>query len=411
MIAFHFPPMAGSSGIQRTLRLVQQLPALGWQPLVLTVHPRAYERTSIDLLDDIPPGTLVRQAFALDTTRHLAVAGRYLASWARPDRWVSWQWDAVRQGLRMIDEFKPEALWSTFPIATAHRVGAELQRRSGLPWLADFRDPMAQEGYPADPKTWRQFERIEAEAAARAALCCFTTPSALETYQRRYPSSASRMRLLENGYDEASFAKVEAARGKFMPLNPGYFTILHSGIVYPSERDPTQLFEALGALRRNHADIAARLKIRFRAALSEELLHGLARRHGVQAMVEILPPIAYGSALAEMLDADGLLLMQDLNCNEQIPAKVYEYLRAKRPIMCLSDAAGDSWRLLRGAGVESMAHLNRASEIAALLLRFIAGPQEPWLPRPQAVAAASREARSIDLAAHLDQAVSKAALQ
>ena len=36
MVAYHFPPLAGSSGIQRTLRFVQQLPSFGWQPLVLT---------------------------------------------------------------------------------------------------------------------------------------------------------------------------------------------------------------------------------------------------------------------------------------------------------------------------------------------------------------------------------------
>jgi len=41
MIAFHFPPLAGSSGIQRTLRFVQHLPALGWQPLVLSAKPMA----------------------------------------------------------------------------------------------------------------------------------------------------------------------------------------------------------------------------------------------------------------------------------------------------------------------------------------------------------------------------------
>ena len=44
MIAFHFPPLAGSSGIQRTLRFARHLPQFGWEPLVLTAHPRAYER-------------------------------------------------------------------------------------------------------------------------------------------------------------------------------------------------------------------------------------------------------------------------------------------------------------------------------------------------------------------------------
>ena len=48
MVAYHFPPLAGSSGIQRTLRFVQHLTALGWQPIVLTASPWAYAQTSSD---------------------------------------------------------------------------------------------------------------------------------------------------------------------------------------------------------------------------------------------------------------------------------------------------------------------------------------------------------------------------
>jgi hypothetical protein len=33
MVAYHFPPLAGSSGIQRTLRFAQQLPDFGWEPI------------------------------------------------------------------------------------------------------------------------------------------------------------------------------------------------------------------------------------------------------------------------------------------------------------------------------------------------------------------------------------------
>ena len=211
MIAFHFPPLAGSSGIQRTLRFVQHLPALGWQPLVLSADPRAYAQISQDLIGEIPPQTVVRRAFALDTARHLNVGGRYLGWMARPDRWMSWRFAAVREGMRLIDEFKPDAIWSTYPIATAHRIGAELQRKSGLPWIADFRDPMAQQGYPPHPKVWQSFKRIEERAIAQARLCVFTTPSAARLYRTNYPKAAERIAVLENGYDEDSFAGVAAA--------------------------------------------------------------------------------------------------------------------------------------------------------------------------------------------------------
>src|SRR6185437_16439740 len=148
MVAYHFPPLAGSSGIQRTLRFVQQLPEFGWEPVVLTTTIRAYERTSTDLDTEVPGDIVVERAFALDARRQLSIAGRYPAWLARPDRWMTWRFAGVHAGMRLIRRLRPEAIWSTYPIATAHMIGASLARRSGLPWIADFRDPMAQEGYP-----------------------------------------------------------------------------------------------------------------------------------------------------------------------------------------------------------------------------------------------------------------------
>ena len=37
LIAYHFPPFAQSSGIQRTLRFAQYLPVFGWEPVILKV--------------------------------------------------------------------------------------------------------------------------------------------------------------------------------------------------------------------------------------------------------------------------------------------------------------------------------------------------------------------------------------
>src|SRR5262245_14053771 len=154
MIAFHFPPLAGSSGIQRTLSFARHLPRLGWRPLILAAHPRAFSSVSDDQLADIPSEVVVERAFALDSSRHLAIAGRYPAFAARPDRWISWWLGAVPRGLTMIRRYRPAAIWSTYPIATAHKIASTLHRLSGLPWVADFRDPMTEDGYPADPKIW-----------------------------------------------------------------------------------------------------------------------------------------------------------------------------------------------------------------------------------------------------------------
>lgn len=409
MVAYHFPPLAGSSGVQRTLRFVQHLSAFGWQPLVLSADPRAYERTSDDLSADIPAGTVVRRAFALDTGKHLSWRGSYVAAMARPDRWMSWRFDAVRQGMSLVRQFKPTVIWSTYPIATAHLIGADIQRRTGLPWVADFRDPMAQDDYPPDAKTREQYVQIERHALLTAAASTFTTPGAAAEYRLRYPAAAPRVHVLENGYDEETFADIAARPGMHAgPLNPGATTLLHSGIVYPSERDPTQLMVGLRRLHESKVVVPGMLKVRFRAAVAEELLRRLATDCGVEAYVEILPPLAYREALVEMLRADALLIMQASNCNAQIPAKLYEYMRARRPILCLSDPAGDTASALRAAGVTAVARLDDAPDIERLFRQFLRRDGIPLqtLADDLAIQTASRRRRSQALA-HLLGAVAK----
>ena len=325
MIAYHFPPLAGSSGIQRTLRFVQHLPQLGWEPIVLTAHAAAYESTSDDLVSEIPAGTVVRRALALDTARHLQIEGRYLAWMARPDRWMSWRYDGVRQGLKLIKDHRPEVIWSTYPVATAHVIASALHRKTGIPWIADFRDPMAQEAYPSDPRTRRQFQAIEADAAQNARFCVFTTPGAADEYRRRYPATAARMLVLENGYDEESFAAGLGRPGALPKAPNGHrIVLLHSGIVYPTERDPTQLFKALGRLKAQGSITPAQLCVRFRASVHDGLLRRLAAENGASDFLDLCPALPYREALAEMVSVDALLVMQASNCNTQIPAKIYE---------------------------------------------------------------------------------------
>lgn len=402
MIAYHFPPLAGSSGIQRTLRFAQYLPEFGWQPLVLTAYPCAYEQTSADQLSEITQEMVVKYAFALNTAKHLAIAGKYPAFLARPDRWLTWSWGAIPAGLALIKKYRPTVIWSTYPIASAHVIGNRLRKLTGLPWVADFRDPMAQEGYPADPRTWQCYARIESDAIRHARSVVFTTPGAARLYCRRYASSLrARVAVIENGYDESSFAQLTPAGSE--PLNPGRITLLHSGIVYPYERDPSALFAALADLTRR--GVLQNLIIRFRACAHEAALQALAEKHGVAHLIETVPPIPYQAALQEMVRTDGLLVLQAGNCNDQIPAKLYEYLRAARPILGLTDLKGDTALTLRAAGIDTLAPLDSADAISAILVEFVSRLQQNAgpIPTPDYVAGASRRARAFELSGLLEE--------
>lgn len=403
LIAYHFPPLAGSSGIQRTLRFAKYLPQFGWEPIVLSAHPRAFEQCSDDQMADIPGSTHVIRAQAWDSARHFALGGRYPAFLGRPDRWKSWWWGAVPSGVAAVRRFKPAAIWSTYPIATAHSIGKTLAGISGLPWIADFRDPMAQDGYPPDPKTRQAFAAIERQTVSQARFSTFTTPGALRLYQERYPERASDLVLLENGYDEETFTGL--APGD--PLVPGKLTLLHSGLIYPKERNPRYLFEALALIKNSVPDIAGRLSLRFRAPVHEALLQRLAAEFAVEEAIEILPSTGYREALNEMLQADGLLILQASNCNAQIPAKLYEYLRARRPILALTDPAGDTASVTRQAGIDAIAPLDGVEDIADLLTRFVRAPLLGTLPAENAIASASRQARTMELTRLLNRSVSE----
>lgn len=412
MVSFQFPPMAGTSGVQRALRFAQQLPGLGWSPSILTAHPRVHAQTGDDLVGEIPPELPVRRAFALDAARHLSLGGRYPGFLARPDRWHSWLLGAVPAGLALIRQTRPDALWSTYPIPTAHVIGYWLSRLSGLPWVADFRDPMAHDGYPADPVLWQRFAAIERRVFSRASRITFTTPGAARLYATRFPEAAERLRVIENGYSEQAFQRAERAVAT-APAGQGADgapaaprVLLHSGVVYPDWRSPVRLFEALAAAKARGSIDAARLRVRFRATAHDDFVRELAARHGIADLIELAPPLPYAEALAEMLRADGLLLLQSNECNDQIPAKAYEYLRARRPVLTLADPAGDTAQLMRRAGLPCNAALEDGPGVAVALDRFLNDLHHgrASLPLPQAVAAASRESRTGELARVLDEA-------
>ena len=319
-------------------------------------------------------------------------------------------WARSAAGLAMVRKYRPQVLWSTYPIASATLIGLLLHKLTGLPWVIDFRDPMTDVTYPPDPRVRAIWRWIERKAVHNAALVVCNTPSAVVTYTTRYPElPRSRFAMLENGYDEENFRN--AAQAPATQRAPGQpFTLVHSGIIYPSERDPVPLMRALGELKASGAIDAGQLHLVLRATAHDDYVRGLLEEHGISDLVTIAPHVPYQAALAEMLSADGLLVLQATNCNHQIPAKLYEYLRAGRPILALTDAAGDTAATLRAAGVDTIAPLDDSEGIKRGLLHFLqlARAGQAPLPAPAAVAAASRQARTVKLAQMLDAIVAPA---
>jgi hypothetical protein len=333
MVAYHFPPLAGSSGIQRTLRFAQQLPEFGWQPIVLTTHPRAYERTSDDLLREVPTDLPVARVFALDTARHLSVAGRYPHFLARPDRWMTWRFAAVGAGLALVRQHGLHAVWSTFPIATAHQIGGTLARRTRLPWIADSPGSDGTGRLPRGSGHMEKLQGHRGENDCRGALECFYDAGS----GTRIPAALSSRRRSDRGGRE------RIRRGKLFGVRCGrraraaapgchHAVAQRDGLSVGARSNASSSWRsqrsstlAMFATASSSCDFAPPVTTSGSAALATEF--------GIERFIELLPPIPYRAALEEMLRADALLVLQAANCNEQIPAKLYEYLRSGRPIV------------------------------------------------------------------------------
>jgi glycosyltransferase involved in cell wall biosynthesis len=405
VIAYPFPPLAESSGYLRALKFCRYLPDFGWHPRVLTVHPRAYERTSPSQLSEIPASIHVDRVFALDAQRHLSFRGRYLRTLALPDRWASWCLGAIPAGLRTIRRENFDAILTTFPIATAVYIGWVLHRLSGKPWVADFRDSMTEPDYPRDPRTWRAYRWIEEKVVRDAARLVFTARSAVRMYLDRYPElSADRCSLILNGYDEEDFHDLCASpRTPSRPLR-----LVHMGVLYPIERDPKPFFRAVSQLQKDSKLDASRVRIELRASGSEPLYADVIRAEEIDNLVHLLPPLTYREALQDLASADGLLVFQAACCDHQIPAKVFEYLRLAKPILALTSHTGDTAKLLRETGGATIVDSADWQAIYSRLPEFIQAVEAQRHPQPEfaRVQRFSRRAQAELLAHLLDEVVS-----
>jgi hypothetical protein len=263
---------------------------------------------------------------------------------------------------------------------------------------------MTEEGYPANPLQRKFYCWIEQQTIRHCTRAIFTTPGAIRMYRERYPNAApAKWTLIANGYDEENFTRAEQSAQfavRQQSKKPGQLVLLHSGVLYPSERHPSQFFQALAELRKAGKINPGNLKVILRSTGHDGLYTPVLADYHLLDMVYLEPSIPYEDALAEMLTMDGLLVFQAANCNHQIPAKIYEYLRAKRPILAFTDPDGDTASVLTEAGLSAIVPLDNKAAIVTALTSFLEQLKTRQAPvaTDAAISVHSRQAKTQQLA-------------
>jgi glycosyltransferase involved in cell wall biosynthesis len=337
-VAYHYPPESSSSGVLRTLKYTRYLGRFGWRVTVLTLNREAYQVTDPKLEDQIPPEVRVIRTRFIDVKKHLAIRGSYPSFFAIPDRWSGWWPWAVAAGRKVLGEDPVDVVYSTSPHATAHLIARSLAGRA-LRWVADFRDPWYEE--PPEPGTTRlghfAARRLERLVARRADLIVASTTRLRNRLAARYPGKPpEKLIAIPNGYDEADFS---SALGP-STSSPDELLIVHAGSLSASFRDPRPVFEAVHRVAQTGLVDPSRIRFRFlgggpfgESAEMKEAVKGA----GLISSVEFLPRVSYRASLAELGRASMLLLLQaSKDTVDLVPAKLFEYLRAWRPVLALA---------------------------------------------------------------------------
>ena len=423
LVTYYFPP-SGGAGVQRTLKWVKYLRDFGVEPVVLTVEAGAYPKTDATLARDVPPGVAVHRTRSLDpfgayarltgrsrqqavaeTSGHLGEGASPAERFARfvranvfvPDARVGWVPFAVQRGLQLLRDEQFDAVLTSGPPHSVHLAGWMLRARTGLPWIADFRDPWTDINYYDElPRTAaahaldRWLERSVLERADRVVT---VSPGWRNLLLGKVERDTSDFAVIHNGFDPEDFGPAEAPP-------EDRFTLVYVGSLYGS-RSPAALWRALAALReRGEID---RLRLRLVGRIGDDVLATL-REYGLDGITEHVPYLPHDEAVSEMQRATLLLLTVESYRHERgnLTGKVYEYLGAGRPILALGPAEGDAANLLRETGAGQMFDREDADGVVDYLRTlYTAWERGDRLTgaSPDVAASYSRRAQASELAA------------
>ncbi|HKU66465.1 MAG TPA: glycosyltransferase [Candidatus Baltobacteraceae bacterium] len=314
LISYVFPPEP-SPGALRPGYLARYLQQYGWDVTVLThsMQTPPFEARVVPV-PSLGGETLERLPFRL--------RDRFLV----PDVILPWMPRAVAAGHTLLRGQSFHAILSTALPASVHLVGAALAKRSGVPWIADYRDPWSGNVYARRGPVRRAFERaLERRLLTRAAAV--TTISEPIAAQLHAVHGRRAIDVVPNAYDPVEWNAIPHAQ-------PSRFDLCYTGSMYDGKRSPDLLFEAISQLRKECDAAGNAARVHFFGPNSEGVAGGAAR-FGLTLAVRQHGVVPREAAMQAQRTSAALLLF--LNMDErtasEMGSKYLEYVGAGRPII------------------------------------------------------------------------------
>ena len=261
-----------------------------------------------------------------------------------PDPRVFW----VRKSVRFLEDYlrdhPVDVIVSTGPPQSMHLIAMRLARRTGLPWIADFRDPWTKMFYfkYLELSGWarRKHKRLEKQVLDNATVVVAVSPIVQEEFRSM---TETPVELITNGFDEDDFrdAIVE---------EDGYFNITHTGL-FAADGNPDVLWKVLAEKCAADEQFRRALRIRLVGKTDRDIVRSIMEA----SLAENLIDNGYQPhpvAVKEQKNASVLILplRKEPEYKATLPGKLFEYLASGRPVLGIGQRDGAMAQILRQSG-------------------------------------------------------------
>jgi glycosyltransferase involved in cell wall biosynthesis len=368
VITYYWPP-AGGATINRIFKFTQYLPEFGWEPVILTTKDGDFPFIDESLLKEINPDTKVFRSsgFSLHkifkkispksnknfvpygfTDRSKNSFMDNLSRWVKynfiPDTRFPWYFGTVKQAIRIIREEKIDLIFSSSPPQTNHMVARKAARKTGIPWVADFRDPWTDVFWLASDTQrmkWihRWDQRIERKTINRMNAVITVGPSLVKILSRK---TNNPINLIPNGYDERYFTGDVWQRSD-------KFRIIYAGSI-SREQDPVCFFNSLSAAMKDEG-LQRDMEMLWLGNFPT-YIHDLIDSLPYKEQIHFSPYTHYSESIHQIRNSDLLLLIIPKTADNEciITSKIFEYIGAAQPIICYGPVQGDAGIVLQQTG-------------------------------------------------------------
>ncbi|MDD2899053.1 MAG: glycosyltransferase [Desulfuromonadaceae bacterium] len=373
VVAYYFPPFGGG-GSERIHHFVKNMPELGIVPLVLTVDESCYE----DIYHD--PGLLNEYATSVSIFRSPMIFGRllkqqknqsyattsiksgnvskklrnfkkFVKSLIVPDEHVFWIPPALKVIRNILKNYAVGVIFSTAPPFSAHFLAALASTVYNIPLVLDYRDLWGENPQMAGKGLGRQVNKfLERYSLKKASQIIFTNHSAAEVMAARHPFISAKSVVIENGFDSKSILEMKhkCTDGN----NQGVFRINYLGSL-TRQRTPGTFLSAVKNFVELYPEYPVKVGfIGFAPAEHRQLVSDM----GMDTIVQFYGSVSKEKALDIMCNHSDILLVLQRSGEggaTAIPGKLYEYLAAGIPVICLDEGLGVSSDFLRGLSLNT----------------------------------------------------------